>query len=44
MIQVIEYEGEENVFNVGTGIGCSINDLLKLLQKEMNTSVYRILC
>ncbi|HIT21544.1 MAG TPA: NAD-dependent epimerase/dehydratase family protein [Candidatus Scybalousia intestinigallinarum] len=39
MIQVIEYEGEENVFNVGTGIGCSINDLLKLLQKEMNTSV-----
>lgn len=39
MIQVIEYEGEENVFNVGTGIGCSINDLLKLLQKEMDTSV-----
>lgn len=38
ILKVIEYEGEEKIFNAGTGIGCSINDLLKLIQKEMNTS------
>ena len=38
IIKVIEYEGKEHVFNVGTGVGCSVNDLLELIQKEMHTS------
>ena len=38
IVKIIEYKGKEKVFNVGTGIGYSINDLLEIINKELNVS------
>jgi len=40
IIKVMEYNGEEKVFNVGTGRGCSISQLIEIIRKELpNTDI-----
>lgn len=36
IITVLNYEGEENIFNVGHGVGYSINEIMSLIIKKLN--------
>ena len=35
ILKIIAYEGNENIFNVGTGIGYSINELLEIIRESL---------
>ena len=36
IIKIINYNGQEKVFNVGTGVGFSINDLIRIINDKLN--------
>lgn len=36
LLKIIEYSGDEKVFNVGTGIGYTINDMLEIIKSELD--------
>ena len=38
VIKVMEYEGNEKIFNIGTGIGHSVNEVLNIILNELNIS------
>ena len=42
ILKVIDYDGDEKIFNVGTGVGCSINDLIELIKEEMQISTISV--
>ena len=42
ILKVIDYDGNEKIFNVGTGVGCSINDLIELIKEEMQISTISV--
>lgn len=42
IIKIIEYAGKEKVFNVGTGVGYTTNDIIKMLCSYMNVGCPKI--
>jgi UDP-glucose 4-epimerase len=38
IIKLINYNGQERIFNLSTGIGLSLNDILNLMKNELNIS------
>ena len=40
--RAVSYRGAESVFNVGTGLGTSLNELVKLLEEELGHRIARI--
>lgn len=42
ILEVINYSGPERIFNIGTGKGYSIHDLLSIIQKEMQKEDFSI--
>lgn len=42
IIRIMEYSGSQKIFNVGTGIGYSINDIIKILCSHMDENIPNI--
>jgi UDP-glucose 4-epimerase len=34
LVSSLEYEGTESVFNIGSGVGCSLNELVAIIERE----------
>ncbi len=42
ILKILEYNGQERVFNVGTGIGYSVNEVLEKVQEKLNRKAVKI--
>jgi len=40
-VRAVEYEGERSVFNIGTGIGTSLNELIDMVERVLGREVVR---
>lgn len=39
IVMISKYTGKEHIFNLGTGIGFSLNDIIQMLEKEFNRDI-----
>jgi UDP-glucose 4-epimerase len=40
-IRALDYIGDHRIFNISSGVGTSLNDLIKMLEKTLNKSIKR---